>query len=408
MPLGLMPAMTYVEGEAQLQPGDDVLLYSDGIVEAHNRRREMFGEDRLQQLVGAHAGGIALVNGALADLTSFSGVDWEQEDDITMIAVQRSAAVADGDLRLIGAWSLPSAPGNERLAMHRVSQAVHDLGIESAQLETAVAEATLNAMEHGNNYQADKPVEVEVLAAPSTLVVRIADQGNDPLDLAAPAPDLAAKLAEEQSPRGWGLFLIKHLVDDVRVVSTPGHHVVELRVALGKPASTPEESPLLADVLGAAPSTDPLAEGIPLPEKRTHSVQEIPFQTSTLIERSNAMQPPAVTLTVRMLSPTIACIDVQGDITGEAEAALMHAYNEASTPATRAIIVNFTGLSYMNSLGIGLLVTLLIRMKKQKQSLLVYGLSDHYRRIFQLTRLDDAIIVAATEVDAVNAASQLA
>ncbi len=86
----------------------------------------------------------------------------------------------------------------------------------------------------------------------------------------------------------------------------------------------------------------------------------------------------------------------------------MHAYAEASMPATRAIILNVTGLVYMNSLGIGLLVTLLIRMKKQKQSLLVYGLSDHYRRIFQLTRLDDAIIVAATEADAVNAVSQLA
>ncbi|HKD73947.1 MAG TPA: anti-sigma factor antagonist, partial [Ktedonobacterales bacterium] len=410
MPLGLMPAMTYDEGEAQLQPGDDVLLYSDGIVEAHNRRREMFGEDRLQQLVGAHTGGMDLVNGALAGLTTFSGVDWEQEDDITMIAVQRSAvgrepsSVAD-ELRLIDAWSLPSAPGNERLAMRRVSQAVRDLEIASAQLaqlETAVAEATLNAMEHGNNYQDDKPVEIAVLAAPSTLVVRITDQGSDPLDLIAPAPDLAAKLAEEQSPRGWGLFLIKHLVDEVRVTSTPGHHVVELRVALGSQAPVTEDLLSPADVAVATPSHDPS------PEKSTSAVQEVPLQTLTMIERSKSMQPSAVTLTVRQVSSTIACIDVQGDITGEAEAALMHAYNEASTPATRAIILNFTGLVYMNSLGIGLLVTLLIRMKKQKQSLFVYGLSDHYRRIFQLTRLDDAIIVAATEADAVSAASQLA
>ncbi len=420
MPLGLMPAMTYVEEEAQLQPGDGLLLYSDGIVEAHNRRREMFGEDRLQHLVGSHAGGTALVNGTLADLANFSGADWEQEDDITMIAVQRSAAVADeegplpGDLRLVDAWSLPSAPGNERLAMHRVSQSARDLGLEPAQLaqlESAVAEATLNAMEHGNNYQADKPVEIEVLTAPSLLVVRITDQGNDPLDwqrnflLDAPTPDLTAKLAEEQSPRGWGLFLIKHLVDDVRVVSSPGHHVVELRVALGTLAPLAEDLPppaSLADVASATPSNGPL------PEKSTPLDQQIPSQALARIERSNTMQPPAVTLTVRPLRPTIACIDVQGDITGEAEPALMHAYAEASMPATRAIILNVTGLVYMNSLGIGLLVTLLIRMKKQKQSLLVYGLSDHYRRIFQLTRLDDAIIVAATEADAVNAVSQLA
>jgi anti-sigma B factor antagonist len=115
------------------------------------------------------------------------------------------------------------------------------------------------------------------------------------------------------------------------------------------------------------------------------------------------MEQPDVSLTVRRLDPTIACIDIHGEVTGAAEEALMRAYGEASTPTTRHIILNFSGLTYMNSLGIGLLVTLLIRMQRQQQSLAAYGLSEHYRRIFQLTRLDEAIVLAASEGEALAA-----
>jgi anti-anti-sigma factor len=68
------------------------------------------------------------------------------------------------------------------------------------------------------------------------------------------------------------------------------------------------------------------------------------------------------------------------------------------------IILNFSGLEYMNSSGIGLLVTLLIRVNRQKQKLLAYGLSEHYRQIFELTRLNEAIGIYATEAEALSAA----
>jgi anti-sigma regulatory factor (Ser/Thr protein kinase) len=137
----------------------------------------------------------------------------------------------------LDAWSLPSVPGNERLAMRRVRDVIQGLPLGEqrlAQLETAVAEATLNAMEHGNAFQADQMVEFQVLASPTTLTVRIGDQGSGPLDLPAAVPDLVAKLAGEQSPRGWGLYLIKHLVDDVRMSDTLTRHTVELRMALSE------------------------------------------------------------------------------------------------------------------------------------------------------------------------------
>ena len=110
---------------------------------------------------------------------------------------------------------------------------------------------------------------------------------------------------------------------------------------------------------------------------------------------------------VRRINAAISIIDIQGDLSSSAENALMDAYAEASAPTTRVILLNFTELAYMNSSGIGLLVTLLIRVNRQKQHLLCYGLSEHYRHIFRLTRLDDAIRIYDTEGDALAAASKL-
>lgn len=114
------------------------------------------------------------------------------------------------------------------------------------------------------------------------------------------------------------------------------------------------------------------------------------------------MSKPIATMNVRKLNDQAAVIDVQGEVTAAAENALMDAYTQAGARA-RAIILNFSGLEYMNSSGIGLLVTLLIRVNRQKQRLLAFGLSDHYRQIFDLTRLDEAIGIFHSEAEAVAA-----
>jgi anti-sigma B factor antagonist len=112
-----------------------------------------------------------------------------------------------------------------------------------------------------------------------------------------------------------------------------------------------------------------------------------------------------VAMNVRCLSARTSVIDVQGEVSAFAEEVLMAAYSEASTPTTRTLILNFSGLEYMNSSGIGLLVTLLIRVNRQKQRLLAYGLNEHYRAIFEITRLSDAIRMYHTEAEAIDAAS---
>ena len=133
--------------------------------------------------------------------------------------------------QVLASFSVASAPGNERHAMREVAAAVEPLHLEPRQLQrlqTAVAEATMNAMEHGNKYQPDVPVRIEVAASEHDLAVRITDQGGDQPIPDAQAPDLAAKLASQQTPRGWGLFLIQNMVDELTVTSDATHHTMQL------------------------------------------------------------------------------------------------------------------------------------------------------------------------------------
>ena len=110
-----------------------------------------------------------------------------------------------------------------------------------------------------------------------------------------------------------------------------------------------------------------------------------------------------VKMNVRKAAENAAVIDIEGELTGFAEGVLMDAYEQASEGGVRGIVLNFEGLEYMNSSGIGLLVTLLIRVNREKQKLLTYGLSEHYRSIFEITRLDDAIEIHDSEEGALAA-----
>ncbi len=241
MPLGLMPGMPYEEKEIVLQPGDTLLLYSDGLVEAHNDQREMLGFPQLRALIEDHAGGAELIPFLMQQLADFTGADWEQEDDVTLLTVQRLAdgSPAEGDdepaWRTLGEFDLPSEPGNERLAIDQVMQLVTDVPLTAKQidrLKTAVGETTMNAIEHGNHFQADLPAHIAVLANDRMVQVRITDHGDDRSIPAPDTPDLESKLAGLQTPRGWGLFLIKNMVDEMKVDADGEHHIVELYMKL--------------------------------------------------------------------------------------------------------------------------------------------------------------------------------
>jgi serine phosphatase RsbU (regulator of sigma subunit) len=90
MPLGLMPGMRYEEKEVMLDQNEKILFYTDGLVEAHNPGREMFGFPRLRSLLAEHTDGVSLIDLLLNELKCFTGDEWEQEDDITLLALLRT------------------------------------------------------------------------------------------------------------------------------------------------------------------------------------------------------------------------------------------------------------------------------------------------------------------------------
>ena len=106
---------------------------------------------------------------------------------------------------------------------------------------------------------------------------------------------------------------------------------------------------------------------------------------------------------VRSTDGAVAVIELTGDVTAAAETELMEAYRVAGQDEPQGVVLDFTGLDYMNSSGIGMLVTLLVRAKRDGRQISAYGLSDHYRQIFELTRLDEVITVHDDEEQAVAA-----
>src|SRR5215203_1658766 len=107
---------------------------------------------------------------------------------------------------------------------------------------------------------------------------------------------------------------------------------------------------------------------------------------------------------VHEVSEATCVIDVTGDVTAQTEDALIDAYHRAGEAGAKAIVLDFSALDYMNSGGIGLLVMLLVRAQRKGQKVLAFGLSEHYREIFELTRLDEAIGIHDTQDDALAAA----
>ncbi len=170
------------------------------------------------------------------DLVTLQRLSGTQGLSVIATATPLEEIMQEDSWRTLAELSIPSVPDNERMAMEQVAKAIEDLHLPPRRLErlkTAIAEATMNAIEHGNKYQADVPVLIQVRASKNDLVVRIRDQGGNTPIPSPETPDIEAKLSELQTPRGWGLFLIKNLVDDMLITSDDTHHMIELIMHLG-------------------------------------------------------------------------------------------------------------------------------------------------------------------------------
>ena len=254
LPLGLMPGIVYEETEGFVGQGDAMLLYSDGMVEQHGPEREMYGFPRLRSAMEGDDAGSQLLDRLLEELSAFTGPGFEQEDDITLVTLRRANGVAardwsedraeveltrdvevdDAGEEPLVAFTIEGAIGNERAAMQRVADAVAPLGLEPARLErlkTAVAETVMNAIEYGSQGDPAVPVDVRVDADAEAIHVRVTDRALSGPVPDAEMPDLDAKLEGRQKPRGWGLFLIRHMVDGMDVHVADGLQTVTLTLA---------------------------------------------------------------------------------------------------------------------------------------------------------------------------------
>jgi anti-sigma regulatory factor (Ser/Thr protein kinase) len=249
MPLGLMPGMDYEQNQATIKPGETLMLSSDGLMEAHNPAHEMFGFPRVQELVRNYGGGEGLIAHLMQNLQAFVGEAYEQEDDITILTIERLAipqsAVDSKDFqfensdgaRFLGEFTISSEPGSERRAAEQVLEVIAPLNLPEERLErlaTAVAEAAMNAMEHGNSYDPEKNVEIGVFADEYQVTISITDHGGSPSIPETTQPDLEAKMDGEQPTRGWGMFLIKNMVDKMNIIQTEDSHTIELLMRYGE------------------------------------------------------------------------------------------------------------------------------------------------------------------------------
>lgn len=235
MPLGMLPGSAYDNRTVQLDPGARLLLYSDGIAEAHAPDGEMFGFARTGDLLIGLPRSDAAVDELMTRLAAFTGPDWEQEDDVTVVLVDRSVhryGTAGQQWRRV--FHLPSTEGGERDAIRLVGEALADVELADDRrdaLSTAIGEAVMNAMEHAHGHDPTLQVEVAVTVRPDLISVAITDQGGeDALLDHAEDPDIGAKLRGEQTPRGWGLFLVRSLVDEVHETSDGEQHTLTLEL----------------------------------------------------------------------------------------------------------------------------------------------------------------------------------
>ncbi|MBL1135513.1 MAG: GAF domain-containing protein [Chloroflexi bacterium] len=302
-PLGSSQQTHYTTKSLQLQPGRAMVLFSDGIVEAMNRRGEFFGFERLEHLLNKIADD-ANAEGILKEIVEAVDKHLDKEvaqDDITVMVlrplqVERPALSATPGSRLSNSPDfpngkelldeddsrtliaegepakkpsifhhldfstgtenysmprqnvelfLPSTLGFEKVARNAAEAIAREMGFTEDRiddLKTAVAEACMNAIEHGNLQDRSSAVTVLLSAAPGHLQIRVEDRGRQSIPDPLPAPGTSAP------DRGWGLFFIQSLMDEVEITRLPeGGNLVKMTIYLGKTEGEPSESEPTSD-----------------------------------------------------------------------------------------------------------------------------------------------------------------
>lgn len=253
-PLGARKTSSYAQTQIALHANDLLVFYTDGIVDMMNRATEPYSFERFQASVQTHAAVPLsdMLEHLIADAENFAATR-EHFDDITLLLTRfegnhREAGIQfapevfsrnenASEIRL----TIPSQVGYEKLAMNTAAALAELIGFERERVEdlrTAISEACLNAMEHGNKLHDINRVDISFKATHANLTIQIFDNGTG-FTRSASAPAVEKKIRGEETPRGLGLFLIERLVDEVEYKALPElGHVTTLRMNK-KPVVTP-------------------------------------------------------------------------------------------------------------------------------------------------------------------------
>jgi len=225
-PIGLLPFSSYVPQKYQFEPGMRVLVYTDGMTEVFHGEDE-FGEARLLEtfLSCEEPTPEGTLSSLWHTLEAFSDGQ-DQSDDMTALVLFREPLWRPplmDDNRSSIELQLPSRLGFEKVAMNTAASVARLMGFGDERIEdlkTAIAEACINAMEHGNKLDEALSVGVVLSMRPDALEVKVVDNGSGPAGQAT-TPEIDKKMHEEEEARGMGMFLIQSLVDEVEWVSSP-------------------------------------------------------------------------------------------------------------------------------------------------------------------------------------------
>ncbi len=228
--LGIASEFAYATFRWQLEPGETLLLYTDGLTEAMNAVGECFGAAQLLAVgcASSHDSPLQLIQRLISAVADHVG-SAEQSDDLTLLAVERLPTVTETGIHLRLLAELECLPE----LLEPIRQAAERAGLAEAQvgrLELAVEEALVNVCHYAYADRTEPgPVHCRIAVQPQGLLVEIADEGTPFDPLARPDPDTTLEL-DQREPGGLGIFLIKQLVSEVSYRRDEGRNVLAIRV----------------------------------------------------------------------------------------------------------------------------------------------------------------------------------
>jgi|GEM_PF-626553 len=256
-PLGISGSMKYTTKQLDFGPGSLLVMLSDGVLEAQNKEDDFFGFERIEALLNdipsdASAG---VVLQAIQSAVSEHLGSLAPQDDTTILVIRAAEETEEQrtfleNLPPIGVnplldenqknieLNLPSILGYEKVAMGTAGALAREIGFDDervADIQTAVAETCMNAIEHGNSEEVDRFVNVALITSPEAIEIRVQDHGLKQLPKELPPPG-------QGDMRGWGLFFMKNLVDHFEINHLPdGQNEVTLICYLEKKETTIQE-----------------------------------------------------------------------------------------------------------------------------------------------------------------------